>query len=330
MANRNVERRKKRRRRRKVKPKVKLITAVIIMVIALGTYTGFRIYLSRNAADPFGDISKQDIADDDTFVVSEGTAKYKVYDTGKGEAILFKAGDVEALVDTGTEEHADALVNSLQEEITGDLDYLILTSPAAGRVGGFDKVASTLSIKTCVIGELGDKAREIRSKLKGCDKILVGADLSMDAGAGATLSIIKPEVSSSDQRDRSLITYFTFGETGFVALSDAGKEEISRAFGDITDCNVIVLSSYGAEEPNMALSEGNYGVTCVVSADKKSGNPSDALSDHLKGTVVTTYDLGTLEFLSDGSSVELVEKEDEKSEDKEDDDEEDEEEESDE
>ena len=311
MSNRNVEKRRKRRRRRKVKSSVKLIAVISIAVIFLGTYTGVRMYQNAHQENPFGDIRQQDLADDDSFQVTEGSAKIKIFDVGQGEAVLIKSGKVEALIDTGTSASAESLVSDLKGEIRGSLDYLIITSPAEGRLGGIEAVTENFGVNTCILGEMGDKDAEIREKLASCGEVIDGKDLSLDIDANATLSVIKPAVSSSDSRDQSLITYFTFGKAGFVTLSDAGKEEISRAFGDIAGFNVIVLSRYGSEEPNMAIPAGSYNTYSIASTSSESGFPSETLADHLKGKVFATWSSGTLEFTTDGSSVDLVEREEE-------------------
>ena len=306
MSTRNTEKRKKRRRRRKVKTSVKLITAVVVLVLSLGTYTGIRIYQLRNNPDPYGDISSQDLADDDSFTVADGSANYTVLNLGQGEAIRVKVGNVEALIDTGPADKSKELMKALKENVSGQLEYLVITSPAPGRTGGIGAVVDGMSVGTCVYCDLGEEGGEIREKLLKCKTAFPGKDMSLDMGVDATLSIIKPEVSSSDARDQSLVTYFTYGTTGFVGLSDAGKEEISRAFGDIVMSNVVVLSQYGASEPNMAIPEGNYSTTFIASAAKDSGVPTEELTDHLKGSVLTTSSEGNINLVSTGSVVERV------------------------
>lgn len=308
MTNRNLEKRRKRRRKRKVKTSVKLIAAASIAVILLGTYVGLKIYQSRHAADPFGDIRNQDIEDDESFEVTDGAVSYKVLDAGNGEAILIKFGNAEALIDTGAEDHAESLQKALKENVNGRLEYLVLSGPGPGRTGCVSTVLDTVSVDTCILGEMGEQDKEIRDKLSKCKSIIDGESMSLDMGAAATLSVIKPDVSSSEAGDRSLVTYFTYGSTGFLALSDAGREEISRAFGDVTACNVVVLSRFGAEEPNLAIPDGTYVGHYVASAVKESGVPSEVLDDHLGGTILTTGENGTIEFSTDGNAVELIEK----------------------
>ena len=308
MSTRNVEKRKKRRRRRKVKPKVKIVTAAVVIVLALGTYTGIRIYQNQNMADPFGDISSQDIEDDDSFNLQGETATCTVFDVGQGEAVLIKSGATDILVDTGPEDKADALCKALSEKVNGNIEYLVLSDAGPGRTGGVDKIMEKFSIDTCILGGSCDPDGTIRPKLAKCKEIVDGSELSYDIGSASTLFILNPEVSSFDERDRSLITYFTFSNTGFLLLSDAGPEEISRAFGDVNECNLVLLSRFGDTEANLAIPDDVYNMTAVASTADKASFPSEKLSSHLKGDIYATCNDGTMEFVSTGDSVELQEK----------------------
>ena len=312
MAGRNVEKRRKRRRRRKVKSSVKLIALIAVVVILAGTYAGLKIYNIRNIIDPYGDIQDQRLDNDEGYVLSEETALFKVYKIGKGEAILIKLCSVEALIDTGPENKADKLVKKVKKDVTGSLDYLILTGPSVGRTGGLSKILQNFTVNTIVLGEMGENEDGIRRQIGtfGDSKSVIdGADMSLDMGTNATLFIMKPEVSSDDPGDHSLVTYFTYGDTGFLALSDAGKEEISRTYGNVSVLNAIVLARYGATDVNMSVPEGNYGCFVIASATKDSGFPTEELSDHLNGTFLSTGKDGTIELISDGKSVDRPEEE---------------------
>ena len=314
MSTRNVDKRKKRRRRRRVKSKVKLIAVAVAVVIALGAYAGYTFYRSAHSPNTYGGIGDADVSYDDSFTLTDGNADYIVFDVGAGEAILAKSGTTEILIDTGDKAHAKALAKELKGRISGDLDYLVLTGPADGRTGGLGKILKKYNVGVCILGEMGEKDAEIREKLSVCKEVTDGTNLSYDIGTAGTFSVIKPDVSSNEPGDRSLVTYFRFGDAGFLALSDAGAEEVSRAYASAEACNVVVLARNGAEKPNMALPAGSFGVIYVASTVKEAGFPSDALREHLNSTMYSTCEGGTVEFTTGGSGVQLVEKKAEESE----------------
>lgn len=274
----------------------------IIAVILIGGYAGYNFYMQSQQGEMFGDVGSQEVKEDESFTVTNGTVSYTVFDVGVGSAILAKSKSVEALIDTGTEESADNLLKALKGKIDGELEYLVLTSSSKNRLGGLEKICAEYDVGTCVVGEMGDMEKYVWKSLSTEGEVVNGADLSYDIGEGATLFIIKPSVSSDDPLDRCLVTNFTFGETGFVSLSDAGKEEISRAFGNIYTANVIVPSRNGDATINKVVPDLSYKYVAVPNV-KGSGPAEGSLDEMLRGKIYVTGVLGELEFTSDGKEV---------------------------
>ena len=308
MASKSRTKHQKRRRRVRLRTSARNALVVILCVLALGGYMAYRYYQGVQNRAAFGDVSGPEVEEDgDSFKLVEGTVSCTVFNVGAGDAILLKSKDKEALIDTGTEKSADALVKSLKSKVDGSLDYLILTSPAEGRLGGLAKVCD---ITTCIVGEMGEQEKYVWSNLSDKGKIVNGDNLSYDIGDAATLFVIKPEVSSDDPLDRSLVTYFTFGGTGFLSLSDAGKEEISRAFGSVGTVNTVVLSRNGNAKVNAVVPDYNY--QYLVASNTKTSEPANgSLTDVVRGTLYVTGTVGDLEFVSDGENLYLAD-EDEK------------------
>lgn len=306
MASRNREKRQKRRRKKKMKASVRNGLIIAICVLLAGSYVGYETYMRVNTEDQFGEVEgTQDLQDDETFAVTNGTVSYTVYSVGQGEAILIQNKGTEALIDTGTKESAADLCKKLKNKIKGDLEYLVLTSPTEGRVGGLEEVCKNFAVKTAIVGEMGEQEKYVWRNLSTAGRVVNGDNLSYDVGEAATLFIIKPEVSSDDPLDRSLTTYFNFGTTGFFALSDAGKEEISRAFGSVTNMGVLTLSRNGLVDVNKVIPSNNYGYVNVSTANKEDSLYTD-LSDIVKGSIYVTAVVGDLEYVSDGTNIELT------------------------
>lgn len=306
MSSRNREKRQKRRRRKKMKASVRNALLVTLCVVLFGSYVGYRFYTGVNKEDLFGDIGGgQDLQEDDSFVLTSGAITYTVYSVGEGEAILIQNSGTEALIDTGTKESSESLVKKLKGKIHGDLEYLVLTSPSEGRLGGLEAVCENFNIKNCIVGEMRDQEKFVWRNISKAGKVINGDNLSYDIGGAATLFIIKPDVSSDDPGDRSLVTYFNYGTTGFLALSDAGKEEISRAFGNVSDVSVIVPARFGEEGVNRVVPDGRYAYV-AVSNTSKSKPASGSLSEVISGTTYVTGVVDDLVFMSDGSKVTLT------------------------
>lgn len=305
MANRNREKRQKRRRRRKVKSSFRVGAIIAVCAVLAAAYIGYDIYTKATAADQYGDVGKKKVEEDVTFTLTKGAATYTVFDVGKGEAILIQRNGVDVLVDTGTKESAADLCKKLKKKVSGKIEYLILSSPTEGRIGGIEEVFSNFDIGTCVIGEMGDQEKRVWAQTAKAEKIVNGDNLSYDVGDAATLFVIKPGVSSDEPLDRSLVTYFSFGTTGFLALSDAGREEISRSFGNVSACNVIVLSRNGDLRQNRAVPDNSYDYI-IASAPLKNAASASDIKESLRGDYFVTGEVGDIEFVTNGSEVTMT------------------------
>lgn len=305
MASKNREKRMKRRRRRKFKSSFKIGVVVAMFLILAGAYIGYDIYTRAKVADQFGDVGTEKVQEDATFTITEGAASYTVFDAGGGEAILVQREGVDVLIDTGAKESATELCKKIKGKVTGGIDYLVLTSPSEGRIGGIEEIFNNFDVDVCVIGEMGKQEKRVWAQTSKAETIVNGDNLSYDVGDAATLFVIKPEVSSSDPFDRSLVTYFSFGTTGFLALSDAGKEEISRAFGNVSSCNVVVLARNGDPKANEAVPDNSYDYI-VAAAGKKSKASGGEITEKLRGDYFVTGIVGDMEFVTNGSDVMLT------------------------
>lgn len=312
MADKNISKRKKRRYRRRLKTSVKIWSLVIIFILFMGSYIGIRVYQLKNYVNPFGDVGSADSVDDPIEVETVNvSASYNIFDVGDGESILMKCGDKEALVDTGSAESAADLVKKLEGKISGDLDYLVLTSPSEKRLGGVPAVLRKYNVKNCIHADYSsgdDKESELDLKLRGwfggkSTKVITGESTSYDIADGVTMFIIKPEVSSSDLNDKSLVTYFKAGELSAIAFSDAGKEEIARALSGIDGSDVVVFPQFGQSQMVPRIKDSVYSNYYVASASKESGFPTPEISEIYYSTVYSTGKSGDITFNIEGMEL---------------------------
>lgn len=309
MANKNANRRRPRRRSRKVKKRFAVISILTMLVVAAMAFIGIELYIAKHSEDLYGEVKGHSVTDIDE-EANLGAASYTALDV-EGEAILIKTGDIEILIDTGAESSADKLIETLKGKVDGNIDYLVLTAPSDKRLGGLSRLAAEFGINTCILGEMGERDKEARTLLESCGEIIDGKDLTIDLREGVSFSILKPEVSSKQVGDKSLVTLFAFGEATFMSLSDAGEEEISRVSANLENSNVIVLARFGSESVNLKLPERKYGISYIVTGDKVSGAPTDKLTEYLDSECYSVWDEGEIEFTTDGGSVNYRNKADE-------------------
>lgn len=309
-SSKNIERRKRRRYKKRVKTSVKIGVVSFVLVVSLASWIAYRVYLMKTYVNPFGEVdaSKEEsveLIDDEDIGTVSAEAYYDVLDLAGGEAIFIRCNGIEALVDTGTKDSSKALVKELSGKVSGKLDYLIITSPSAQRTGGVAAVAKEYQIGTCVLGELGESGkRAVGRDIAGkADRVVDGKSASYDFGEGVTLFVIKPEVSSSDVKDRSLVTYFKVKDHGFLAFSDAGREEVARASSGIQTCEAVVLPQHGTGDSIKNISKTITASTFVASSPKDSGFPSPEIEEMFYDRVFSTGKAGTISFLIKNDSV---------------------------
>ena len=304
MAEKNISKRTKRRYKRRLKTSVKIGIVAFIFFVIMGAYIGIRVYQLKNYVNPFGEVDKKEDEVEDDLGTIEVAASYDILDVGAGEAILAKCGSFEALIDTGPKGSEDKLMKALEGKVTGKLDYLILTSPTEGRTGGIETVVNSFNVDTVIIGDFGDEKDAVLRRINGkASSFEDGVSSSFDFGEGATLFIIKPEVSSSDAGDRSLVTYFKVDQKGFIAFSDAGKEEVARALSGIERCDVIVFPQYGQSEAVPKIEEQISAAYYIASTGKDSDFPSEELQKQYYNKIFTTSENGTITFTVNNGDV---------------------------
>lgn len=299
-----IAKRRQRRRRRRLKTSFKIFSFFAILIVAGGAFLGFRYYQSKHAPDPFGKLDDVEGPYSNTYDLTEETmpdAKYWVLEVGDGEAIYIQCGQTDILIDTGAGKKARKVIEPVQKELNGSLDYLLITSTSDRRIGGLESVCKELKPDKIITCPLGDKAVEIK-KAVGNIEMEEGTDTTMSLSENAMLAIFKPEVSSKDPLDQSLMTFFRYGDTSFFAESDAGEEEEARVIEQVGSCDAAVLARGGSDKVNQHIGE----LTCstYIASCKAENTPSSALINNVSGSFYATYRSGTIKFTTNGKDVE--------------------------
>ena len=109
-------------------------------------------------------------------------------DVGQGDSILIKSPEGRfMLIDAGTNEGGEELVNMLRSYNVETLDYFVLTHADADHVGGADDVLENFEVKTVLSSDVGADTKTWRDVLdaierEGC------ADVTVSVGNRYTFS----------------------------------------------------------------------------------------------------------------------------------------------
>lgn len=301
---RNLQKRRERRRKRRMKPKIKFGIFMFSIFLLIGGLVSYKYYLNINA-DPFGEIDSGLEVDNEVEQIEYETATYTILGVD-GEAILIRDGDVEALIDTGSRESKTNLISELNGRISGVLDYLIITNDSDKRIGGIKAVYDNYEVDKTILGNLSlNKSKLMELAKKHSSSVEEGCDNSY-AIKKSMLSTMRPAVTSNRIEDKSLVTVFSINGKNFVALSDAGKEEVERCLGNLGAYEVVVLSQHGSETPNeVLLGKSDYATAgyIVATCNKGQGFPSEEMLEEYSFNSYATYKSGSIEFLIEETTV---------------------------
>ncbi|MEK7194314.1 MAG: MBL fold metallo-hydrolase [Patescibacteria group bacterium] len=246
----------------------------------------------------------------------------KVYflDIGQGDAILIDSpthGRV--LIDGGPNRKVLSELGKMLPFGDKNIDVVIETHPDADHITGLVDVMNRYKIGTFL--EPGvespnkiDDALEKVVNEKNIPKLLARRGVSIDLGGGAKLLILFPnqDVSSWETNDASIVAKLTYGKKSFLLTGDSTKNseyKIMTLGESILDSDVLKAGHHGSDGSTSIL----YAQTvspeyAVISAGKNNsyGHPKKSVLNILQkvgAKIVSTIDLGTIEFETDGESL---------------------------
>ncbi len=239
--------------------------------------------------------------------VSSGQNETLVYflDVGQGdsELVRLKTGQ-NILIDTGTGETKDKLVEYLHELGVQRIDLLIGTHPHEDHIGGMQRVVEEFPVGKIYMPKIPDAQVPTTAVY---EKLLTAIDkknLTITAPkSGATLfesGDIKVEVFApnaakySDLNNYSIVTKLTCGEKSFLftgdAQSDSEKEMVAKGYNlksDVLKCGHHGSSTSTTAQFLKAVSPSAAVISCGVNNDY--GHPDSAVVNRLQKAGVTIY-----------------------------------------
>ena len=305
----------------------KSLPLVMLLLILLGMGGGF-LYNSNEAFRDFIDDFASDLgiftveSQKNTFIDPEGDEMALHFiDVGQGDCALLQTPQGSVLIDCGEKEYGDDVVAYLDSQGIGELEYFIITHPDSDHMGSAAYVLENVKVKNFIINGKQKSAKFFESALDVIEEKNIGHDVAIPGDkyiVGALhMEIIGPRVDDIDDlesNDSSLIIYATYGSKAFLFTGDAekeGEELLLKYDAGRIDCDIFSAGHHGAKTSNsLALMQAATPTYVVVSCGKDNsyGHPTaEALNNFKKvgATVYRTDELGTIVFVTDGSSLEL-------------------------
>jgi Predicted hydrolase (metallo-beta-lactamase superfamily) len=244
-----------------------------------------------------------------------------VIDVGKADSIFIECGGKTMLVDGGTADRGEPVAEYLNRRGVKKLDYVVNTHPDDDHIGGLAEILRQYPVSQYFAPKLpaalipaGEAYRNVQQELK---KEKLSATVPKQGASfllgEAKVSILAPVKIGESTNNNSIILRITFGNTNFLLMGDAQKEEESDLLqsGAELSANVLKVGHHGSStsttEAFLKAVKPKYAVISV--ADDTSGLPKkDTLKrlDAAGAKVYRTDISGTVIFLSDGSNITAV------------------------
>lgn len=332
----NMTRRKRRRRSGKKMWRWLITTVAALLLAACG-------FLIQNYGGRYGIPSWSDLYDGfgvpaqgpDAALLAETETTVTALDVGQGDSVLIGQNGQYCLVDTGTSESQDALVQDLRQAGIQELEYLILTHPHADHTGGALAVLENFTVDTLLLppwqpspDETADWPRGLQEQAdKGGTAVIeteAGDQYSLGEGTLQILLGGNAKDGEEDPNNASLCLLFEAGAFRYLATGDAEKEteeKLVAIYGNALQADLYKAGHHGSstsssEELLAAVRPRAAVISCGL--DNDYGHPHAETLQRLAdvgaaiyrtdtmSTITFTYEGGVLSATTAGQTLDAA------------------------
>lgn len=241
-------------------------------------------------------------------------------DVGQGDSILIDSpSHNRILLDGGPNTKALSEIGKILPFGDRNIDVVIESHPDQDHIGGLADVISRYDVGLFMEPGVESPSKVddvLKDKLKerNIPSILARRGMIVDLGDGAKLYILFPDrdVSTWETNDASIVAKLVYGDESFLLTGDSTK----KAEYLLLDMNETILKSdvlkaghHGSKtSTSLPYAEAVDPEYAIISAGKDNsyGHPHQETLDTLNkigAKILSTIDLGTIEFETDGQSL---------------------------
>lgn len=237
-------------------------------------------------------------------------------DVGQGDSILIRQGDHAMLIDGGTSECKDDLLNFLKSENIQKFDYIVGTHPHEDHIGSLDDVVNAYDFDTILFPKVTTTTKTfenlvnaVKNKNKKFTTPVSGNEYTL---GDAKFKILAPSSDSYQSLNNySIVIKLTYGENTFMFTGDAetlSETEMLNSFDDLT-ADVLKIGHHGSTTSTskkfLNAVNPKYAVISV-GKDNTYNHPTKTTMnklEELKIPVYRTDEEGTIECVSNGKDI---------------------------
>ncbi len=300
----------RKRRNTKIQKLIATVIALIIVGIAgiLGTNEDF-----VNTVSDMGEQTNSQNEQQIEFVAQEDLL-IDFIDVGQADSILVRNQDKVMLIDAGTNEAGETVVNYLENLGITKIDHLIGTHPHEDHIGGLDDVINNFDIGQIYMPKIETTTKTFEDVLDAIENknLTVTAPNKGDKielGQAVGEFMTEPILDKDNLNVSSLVLRLEFGNTSYLFMGDAEEENEETISWPKTD--VLKVGHHGSStsssESFLEQVQPKYAII-MAGKDNSYGLPKQETIDKLNNIgceIYRTDEDGTIQMTSDGNTIEI-------------------------
>jgi len=250
-----------------------------------------------------------------------GLLKVVFLDVGQGDAIFIESptGN-QLLIDGGPDKNITNVLSRVMPFYDKTIDVILTTHPDQDHIGGIPEI-----LKNYTVGEYIDSGatsstgtfKELQNEIyqKNIKTEIARAGELIDLGGGAFLKILYPvsDPKGSDTNEYSVVAKLYYGNSTFLFTGDAPadvEQYLAYTVGIDLKSDVLKVAHHGSKNSlSPEFLSAVLPTYSVISAglDNRYSHPNKEIVDFLDSidsNILITFNLGDINFISDGLTVE--------------------------
>ena len=300
------------RKRKNTKIQKLIATVIALIIVGIAGILGTNEDIVNTVSD-MGEQTNSQNEQQIEFVAQEDLS-IDFIDVGQADSILVRNQDKVMLIDAGTNEAGETVVNYLKNLGITKIDYLIGTHPHEDHIGGLDDVINNFDIGQIYMPKIETTTKTFEDVLDAIENknLTVTAPNKGDKielGQAVGEFITEPILDKDNLNVSSLVLRLEFGNTSYLFMGDAEEENEETIHWPKTD--VLKVGHHGSStsssESFLEQVQPKYAII-MAGKDNSYGLPKQETIDKLNNIgceIYRTDEDGTIQMTSDGNTIEI-------------------------